>query len=259
MHARALDGHAADVNAARAGEAAAVDVLDVLDCGGGSDELVDRARCERAVDAAVDVCAVRHVAVAAGVDARAGGHAQDLAGLVVAHKHRTLAPGERLIGGHAQARIERERDGVPVGGVGAGDGVVARQLLGKCLERASADVAGVVADGLIAGRAHGGVIGVAARAAVGRCEHDAAAVGERAGAEHTAGVDAAVGGEGRPLGAVFDVAHDVHADAAEHQHGDEQRAHGAAFDFVHACASFLLRDGSRTTKLAPRRVSAALI
>ena len=34
---------------------------------------------------------------------------------------------------------------------------------------------------------------------------------------------------------------------------------GAAFDFVHACASFLLRDGSRTTKLAPRRVSAALI
>ena len=44
-----------------------------------------------------------------------------------------------------------------------------------------------------------------------------------------------------------------------HQHGDEQRAHGAAFDFVHACASFLLRDGSRTTKLAPRRVSAALM
>ena len=259
MHARALDGHARHIQTARAGKAAAVDVFDVLNRGGGGDELEDGARRERAVDAAVDVRAVRYVAVAAGVDARAGDHAQDLAGLVVAHEYRTLAPGERLVSGHAQARIERERDGVPVGRVGAGDGIVARELLGKCLERAGADVAGVVTDGLIAGRAHGGVLGIAARAAVGRCEYDAIAVGERAGAEHAAGVDAAVGGKGRPLGTVFDVAHDVHADAAEHQHGDEQRAHGAAFDFVHACASFLLRDGSRTTKLAPRRVSAALM
>ena len=257
MHARALDGHAADVNAARAGEAAAVDVLDVLDCGGGSDELVDRARCERAVDAAVDVCAVRHVAVNGRVDARPGDHAQHLARLVIAHEHGALAPGKRFIGRDAQARIKRERDGVPVGRIGAGDGVVARELLGKRLECAGADVAGVVADGLIAGLAHGGVLGVAARTAAR--EHDAAAVGECSGVEHAAGVDAAVGGKGRPLGAVFDVAHDVHADAAEHQHGDEQRAHGAAFDFVHACASFLLRDGSRTTKLAPRRVSAALM
>ena len=259
MHTRALDGHAADVNAARTGEAAGADVLDVLDRGGGGDELVDRARRERAVDAAVDVCAVRHVAVNGRVDARPGDHAQHLACLIIAHEHGALAPGERLVGRDAQARIERERDGVPVGRIGAGDGVVAGELLGKCLERAGADVAGVVADGLIAGLAHGGVFGVAARAAAGGREHDAAAVGECAGVEHATGVDAAVGGKGRPLSAVFDVAHDVHADAAEHQHGDEQRAHGAAFDFVHACASFLLRDGSRTTKLAPRRVSAALM
>ena len=84
---RAHDAHAVDVQTARAGEAAAVDVLDVLDRGGGGDELEDGARRERAVDAAVDVRAVRHVAVTAGVNARAGDHAQDLAGLVVAHEH----------------------------------------------------------------------------------------------------------------------------------------------------------------------------
>ena len=259
MHARALDAHAVDVQTARAGEAAAVDVLDVLDRGGGGDELVDRARCERAVDAAVDVCAVRHVAVNGRVDARPGDHAQHLARLVIAHEHGALAPGECLVGRDAQARIKCERDGVSVGRIGAGDGVVARELLGKRLECAGADVAGVVADGLIAGLAHGGILGVAARTAAGGRKHNTAAVGECAGVEHAAGVDTAVGGKGRPLSAVFDVAHDVHADAAEHQHGDEQRAHGAAFDFIHACASFLLRDGSRTTKLAPRRVSAALM
>ena len=125
VHARALDGHAADVNTARTGEAAGADVLDVLERGGGGDELVDRARRERAVDAAVDVCAVRHVAVNDRVDARSGDHAQHLARLVIAHEHGALAPGERLVGRDAQTRIKRERDGVPVGRIGAGDGVIA--------------------------------------------------------------------------------------------------------------------------------------
>ena len=189
------DDLAAGLVAAVAVEGLGLDVRDLLNGRRRGDQLEDGAGDIGGVEEAVDVDAI--VGAVALVDlgdvvrviGRRGHGAEDFAGLVVVDAYGPLLPvqgrqGRRL---HLCAQGEGHSPLSLSGPVGAGEEVVADQIVGVFLHQPRGDVAGAVAQDVHGGHAQQLTVGVIA--AVGGVQQDGAgAVGDHAGVQIAAGV-----------------------------------------------------------------------
>ena len=233
MRAGALDGHPRNLIHALTVERAVINVGNVLDSRGGGDELEHGAGGKGRRQTAVDIGPLRRLRVRVQrVNGRAGDHAQQLPGAVIAQQHRALPAVQRLIGHLVQLRvnIQPEIDGLGAGGAGEQAEIV--QLVPEAGQGPGAGAAPVVPGDVVTGDPRQLIVGIGVGCGVKGGQKGAVPVGHHAGG---AGV-----GPGKiqgPVPPLVHVAQHIDHHSPDNQRCDQQHGDGPVGDFFHGPSS----------------------